>query len=408
MLHSSIELLSYTEDQTFLCTGDPEPSIRQQRVIFSCQNSRWHVTVAFNSEGDAEEKSSRFSQDPIKHKLRRRDKFRYFISRLQIGKLTLLDDTMTKVELKLVPTESALLDRAITDLLLQSDIQDTRGNRFLEEYRRLRVTIYEDGERILYPLYSSDSKWPPTIWLSELEIEEDITGAVGRFHQRGERTSYIFKTIDRPFYRRQDTAVIQRELENLKRFRSTPYIAQLSAVVVSPNPYQTIPSTDGRPVMRGILMLYYPGGTLEEWLKRNTVTDLHWQRWPLQICRALQSLHSRNIAHTDLKPGNIVIDDCENAVVIDISGIGGVTYEWRAPQIRFEASQASLEAEKRSDIWAYGKMMLKIAERYPGSQWLREIAATTMCESPKLRPDLGSIISELERHTSMTNLECDA
>ncbi|KIW76725.1 hypothetical protein Z517_09169 [Fonsecaea pedrosoi CBS 271.37] len=181
----------------------------------------------------------------------------------------------------------------------------------------------------------------------------------------------------RPFCRRQDTAVIQRELENLERFRSTPCIAQLSAVAASPDPYQTIPSTDGRPVMRGILVSYYPGGTLEEWLKKNRVANLHWQRWPLQICQALQSLHSRSIAHTDLKPGNIVVDDCRSAVLIDISGIDGVTYGWRAPEIRFKALQASLKAEKLSDIWAYGKTMLTIAERYPGSQWLREIAATT-------------------------------
>ncbi|OAG33975.1 hypothetical protein AYO21_11875 [Fonsecaea monophora] len=111
--------------------------------------------------------------------------------------------------------------------------------------------------------------------------------------------------------------------------------------------------------------------------EKNTVANLHWQRWPLQIWRGLHSLHSRNIAHADLKPGNIVIDDCGNAVVIDISGIGGVTYELRAPEICFEASQASLEAEKLSGIWAYGKKMSTIAERYPVSQWLREVAATT-------------------------------
>lgn len=63
-----------------------------------------------------------------------------------------------------------------------------------------------------------------------------------------------------------------------KAFYSTPHVAQLLAVVVSPNPYQTTPFTDDQPVMRGILMTYYPGGTLEEWLKRSEVADLPWQR----------------------------------------------------------------------------------------------------------------------------------
>lgn len=78
--------------------------------------------------------------------------------------------------------------------------------------------VYEGDDRILYPLYSGDSKWPLTILLSELEAEEDITGTVGRFCQRGKRTSYIYKKIDRPFYQREDTSVIQCELQNLKRF----------------------------------------------------------------------------------------------------------------------------------------------------------------------------------------------
>jgi serine/threonine protein kinase len=65
----------------------------------------------------------------------------------------------------------------------------------------------------------------------------------------------------------------------------------------------------------------------------------------------------------DIKPSNVVIDDSGNAVLIDISGIGGVTHEWRAPEIRDEISPIELPFETRrlNDIWAYGKLLAEIA-----------------------------------------------
>ena len=64
----------------------------------------------------------------------------------------------------------------------------------------------------------------------------------------------------------------------------------------------------------------------------------------------------------DIKPSNIVLDAEGNAVLIDISGIGGVTHALRAPEIRDELSPIKLSFETRrwNDVWAYGKLLSEI------------------------------------------------
>ncbi len=204
-----------------------------------------------------------------------------------------------------------------------------------------------------------------------------------------------------------DTVVIQQELQNLKLFRGAPNIVQLFAVVISTNPYQTTTRDDNPIVIRGFLLEHHPGGTLEQRFKDIDVTNFPWRRWPLQIGYGLLELHQRNITHMDLKPSNIVIDRDRNAVLIDISGIGGVTYEWLAPELRDEdALSFPLEGRKLNDIWAYGKWLSAIAESVDGSQdvdLLREIARNTTSNRPELCMGLFDVISKLKRLDSETS-----
>lgn len=49
----------------------------------------------------------------------------------------------------------------------------------------------------------------------------------------------------------------------------------------------------------------------------------------------------------DLKPGNIVISAGLNAILIDVSGSGGVTQEWLSPEIRDLPDPLSKNIESR-------------------------------------------------------------
>jgi serine/threonine protein kinase len=62
---------------------------------------------------------------------------------------------------------------------------------------------------------------------------------------------------------------------------------------------------------------------------------------------ALNCLHQKKITHMDLKPENIVMSRNWHAVLIDISGIGGVTVEWLLPELLEASNERSQSLEVR-------------------------------------------------------------
>jgi serine/threonine protein kinase len=86
-------------------------------------------------------------------------------------------------------------------------------------------------------------------------------------------------------------------------------------------------------VVGGILFEYYSGGSLKCVLNEQRVREFGWEQWTIQIGNALSIIHRAKETHMDIKPSNGVLDIYGNAVLIDISGIGGITHEWRAPEI---------------------------------------------------------------------------
>jgi len=65
----------------------------------------------------------------------------------------------------------------------------------------------------------------------------------------------------------------------------------------------------------------------------------------------------------DLKLSNIVISADSDAVLIDISGIGGVTRDWLLPEVQASNLlwKETFELRKQNDIWAFGKLPLMLA-----------------------------------------------
>lgn len=400
------QLTSYTEDESFQCTGAPEPYIRSHNVLFYSNDSTWHVKVTFNSEvlRANPDTDCIFARKPVSQKSKRREEFRSFLQTIDFSSLKLLDDTVTEVELRLELQRSQITDATRRHIAPAAITRNCQENRFMHRSCFLRRRIRQDKSRIIYPTYIDGSPWPPQISYSDIQVQDNITGSAVRVQVLEDKTSFVYKKVDRPFYLQKDTKVILKELHNLKHFRGNPYIAQLRAVVVSTNPYQTKATACDQPVLRGILLEYYPGGTLEQWLEGEHQSDLPWRRWPLQIGHGLHSMHSYDSVHMDVKPSNIVFDADGNAKLIDISGIGGVTYDWLAPELRSEDERAfTFKAQKLNDIWAYGKTLQKIAERMnriENVEWLIEVATKIVNSTPESRIGLPDVLSSIHRLSS--------
>lgn len=152
-----------------------------------------------------------------------------------------------------------------------------------------------------------------------------------------------------------------------------------AGIAVFTNPYATSKKCVQQFVVSGILLEYYRGGSLQHVLNEHRLSEYGWERWAIQIGSALSSLHGAKRTHMDVKPSNIVLDDAGNSILIDISGIGGMTHEWRAPEIRDEISPFDLpfQARQLNDTWAYGKLLTMIASsagNSPYAETLQRVA----------------------------------
>ncbi len=66
------------------------------------------------------------------------------------------------------------------------------------------------------------------------------------------------------------------------------------------------------------VMNYHANGSLQEYVKKNgALPEAKALNYTRQLCDALRHIHANNILHLDVKPGNIMIDNDGNLVLID-------------------------------------------------------------------------------------------
>ena len=130
----------------------------------------------------------------------------------------------------------------------------------------------------------------------------------------------------------------------------------------------------------------------------------------VQVCRALEYAHKRNIVHRDIKPGNIVVTNEGTVKVVDFgiarltdtsstsSGMLIGTIDYMSPeQIRGE------KVDGRSDIWAVGVMtyeVLAYVKPFQGGN-ITAVMFAIVSQDPKsireLRPDLPPELDDVLR-----------
>ncbi|KAH6716305.1 heterokaryon incompatibility protein-domain-containing protein [Leptodontidium sp. MPI-SDFR-AT-0119] len=155
-----------------------------------------------------------------------------------------------------------------------------------------------------------------------------------------------------PFRSLYVSKTIEQELRNLERLRGTIDIVQLTAPVVSRNPYR-IKVGNVAVVLQGFLVEHHPNGTLDGALKANT-RDFPWDQWAYQITHSLKHLHDIGITHVDHKPENIVNSADQTLVIID----------WLSPEMQqvLEPLSENFGERRKNDIWALGKILFAMAD----------------------------------------------
>ncbi|XP_065095979.1 uncharacterized protein [Paramisgurnus dabryanus] len=138
------------------------------------------------------------------------------------------------------------------------------------------------------------------------------------------------------------------------------------------------------------------------------------------MCEGLHHLHSKDIVHQDLKPDNIMVEhQTHRAVIIDLGlakffkdglcsaqNMGNEAYS--APEIL----QRRGVRDKRSDVWAMGKIIAELCDRirlptqYVSASKIQEklkdqpycTAVSRMVETnPDYRAPIGAVISDIRR-----------
>ncbi|KAK4242729.1 kinase-like domain-containing protein [Achaetomium macrosporum] len=345
----AIEFLPRTYNKTGAKGAEPEK--RWLNLIVRSSGSKWHVKVTFRGTTQ-DTQNPNFSNRP-----KRRKDLENLCACIDFQQISLLDDTVTEL--------------ILTRWRLPCKEQPNADSDFTSVAGGIWVHTWEDPLRVRYPLYRFGSSIP-TKDISEIKEKEALDDGIGAVHNvrlYGDETVYIYKKeVGPPFYVPPDSEVLERELQNLVLLRDNSVgIVRLIAAVVSSNPYQTSELGEaGDPiVLRGFLLEYHPNGTLEDALRTPKLEmNGRWCRWASQITTGLAQLHQCDLAHMDLKPSNVVISADFDAVLIDVSGIGGVTREWLSPEMRDENEplSRSIEARQQNDIWALGQMLSAMAD----------------------------------------------
>jgi hypothetical protein len=365
--------------------------------------------------------------------------FRAFIETIDFSQLPLLADTVSLLTFKLAREDQGILDDP-RFLLPFEDGERVPAKYFINLRPYMRCDVVVDRKRIRYPALDRRHRDLPKYHHSRLEHTVEIDSAVHGVTIDGKK--YVHKIIERNNYYPADTKHILDEIDAYVQFRGVPHIAQLAGIVVSENPYRThspaAASTPGKPgnmaeVIIGFLLPYYSNGTLASVSRRNVPHqhvyhqpmstffnfasffgaqmmqamlpfDRRLFEWAKQVCEGLISMHNAGRPHVDVKTTNVLLDEKLNALLIDISGTSGWTWEFLSPEMDALLSHSNDEVDLKkipfdirvgTDCWAFGKLLQSLYRRSSGSKEtvrMLEVASRLTADDPGDRISLADAL----------------
>ncbi len=270
------------------------------------------------------------------------------------------------------------------------DIQfyDTVTNLKLEtKDERLHVHVTEDVNEIIpYPAIHLVKHLPCHQYKeSELHFDEHMSGFVYRVNV-GEHT-WIKKEIPGP----DSVDEFLYEVNALSELVDAKNVIQLKGLVVN----------EDKSLIKGLLLSYAEQGALIDILydsKEGHIPRVPWERrerWAKQIVQGLSNIHEAGFVQGDFTLSNIVINENDEAQIIDINR-RGCPVGWESPEMvpLVESGQRlSMYIGVKSDLYQLGMVLWALAmeqdepERQPRPLSLDDAEA----DVPKYYRDLASV-----------------
>lgn len=248
--------------------------------------------------------------------------------------------------------KSARIYEAIRDSLPEIQFYDTVTNLKLETSGgRLHVHVTEDVNEIIpYPPISSVRHLDaPLIPEYQLNFDAHMSGFVYKVRLHGK--AYIKKEIPGP----DMVDEFLYEINALHALSGSRSVIQSEGIVVD----------DRMEVVKGLLISFAEKGALVDILydHRGEIEWARRERWARQIVQGLCEIHEAGYVQGDFTLSNIVIDENDDAKIIDINR-RGCPVGWEPPEIavKIESNQRiSMYIGVKSDIFQLGMTLWALA-----------------------------------------------
>ncbi|KAI1497691.1 hypothetical protein F5X99DRAFT_356742 [Biscogniauxia marginata] len=315
------------------------------------------------------------------------------------------DDSLERdlLAIKFQREKSAKIYEAIRESLQDIQFYDTVTNLKLQTTDgRLHVHVVEDVTEIIsYPTVRMIQHLKcRRIRERDIEFDSHMSGFVYKVRVAGQ--TLIKKEIPGP-----DTIdEFLYEVNALNSLKFSRNIIEFFGVVVD----------DDDQSVKGLLISYAEQGALIDIIydTQEGNGDLPWavrQKWARQIVQGLSDIHEAGFVQGDFTLSNIVIDDDENAKIIDINR-RGCPVGWEPPEATplIESNQRiSMYIGVKSDLYQLGMVLWALAtlEDEPEAHgrplrldpeievppWYRNMVESCLHDNPRGRPQATALLA---------------
>jgi len=252
--------------------------------------------------------------------------------------------------------KSARIYESIRDSLPDIQFYDTVTNLKLQTADgRLHVHVTEDANEIIPypPTPAVDHLSCPRFRESALRFESHISGFVYKITIGGKM--YIKKEIPGP----DAVEEFLYEINALSNLRSSKSVIKFEGVIVD----------DKDELIKGLLISYADQGALVDliydWKNSDKLPWERRERWAKQIVQGLSEIHEAGFVQGDFTLSNIVIDDKDDAKIIDINR-RGCPVGWEPPELAKlieNGQRISIYIGVKSDLFQLGMVLWALAEQ---------------------------------------------